>query len=76
MKIYVVGTHYKCLSKPLLMSTHNICFHGEISKILCGYPLFSGAMIPEYLSLGEPVCLPRFPLNSAIIINLLALPMV
>ena len=27
------------------MSTHNICFHGEIRKILCRYPLFSGAMI-------------------------------
>ena len=27
----------------LLMSTHNICFHGEISKIFCGYPLLSGA---------------------------------
>ena len=26
------------------MSTHNICFHGEIRKILCGFPLLSGAM--------------------------------
>ena len=26
------------------MSTHNICFHGEIRKI-CGYPLLSVAMI-------------------------------
>ena len=25
------------------MSTHNICFRGEI-KILCGYPLLSVAM--------------------------------
>ena len=27
------------------MSTHNICFHGEIRKIIhaCGYPLLSGA---------------------------------
>ena len=23
------------------MSTHNICFHGEIRKILCGYPLLA-----------------------------------
>ena len=32
------------------MSTHNICFRGEIRKILCGYPLLSVAMIhvPEY----------------------------
>ena len=26
------------------MSTHNICFCGEIRKILCGYPLISVAM--------------------------------
>ena len=26
------------------MSTHNICFGGEIRKILCGYPLLSVAM--------------------------------
>ena len=27
------------------MSTHNICFHGEIGKI-CGYPLLSVAVDP------------------------------
>ena len=27
------------------MSTHIICFHGEIRKILCGYPLLSVAII-------------------------------
>ena len=26
------------------MSTHNVCFHGEIRKILHGYPLLSVAM--------------------------------
>ena len=26
------------------MSTHNICFRGEIRKILCGYSLLSVAM--------------------------------
>ena len=26
------------------MSTHNMCFHGEIRKIFCGYPLLSGAL--------------------------------
>ena len=26
------------------MSTHNICFCGEIRKILCGYPLLSVVM--------------------------------
>ena len=34
------------------MSTHNICFSGEIRKILCGYPLLSVAMenVPSALS--------------------------
>ena len=27
------------------MSTHNICFHGEIRKIITGYPLLSRPMI-------------------------------
>ena len=26
------------------MSTHSMCFRGEIRKILCGYPLLSVAM--------------------------------
>ena len=30
------------------MSTHNICFHREIRKILCGYPLLSVAMHTYY----------------------------
>ena len=34
-----MGTHLKHLSEALLMSIHNICFHREIRKILCGYPL-------------------------------------
>ena len=24
--------------------THNICFHGEIRKVLCGYPYLEYAM--------------------------------
>ena len=32
-KMYVVGTHQKCLCEEFLMSTHNICFHREIRKI-------------------------------------------
>ena len=27
------------------MSTHNICFSGEIRKMFCGYPFLSGAMV-------------------------------
>ena len=30
------------------MSTHNICFCGEMRKILCGYLFLSGAMIRAY----------------------------
>ena len=42
------------------MSTHNICFRGEIRKILCGYPLLSVAirnkMISEFFS-KKKICL-------------------
>ena len=31
-------------NEVLLMNTHNICFHGEIRKKKCGYPLLSVAM--------------------------------
>ena len=44
MKKYALGTHQKRLTKALLMSTPKVCFHGEIRKILLGYPLLSGAM--------------------------------
>ena len=27
------------------MSTHNICFRGEIRKLICGYPLLSVATL-------------------------------
>ena len=26
------------------MSTHNVCFHGELRKILCGYRFLPGAI--------------------------------
>ena len=29
-KSYVVGAHLNCLEEAILMSTHNICFSGEI----------------------------------------------
>ena len=38
MKTYVLGTHLKHLAEALLTSTHNICFHGGIRKLLSGYP--------------------------------------
>ena len=31
-KTYIVGSHQKRLTQALLMSTHKICFHGEIIK--------------------------------------------
>ena len=33
IKTYVVGTHQKRLGEALLMSTHNICFCGDIRKV-------------------------------------------
>ena len=57
------------------MSTHNTRFHGEIRKILYGYPLISGAMTYgrkartqlEWLNvladLGLPYCLPIYALR-------------
>ena len=44
MKTYVMGTHKKRLAEALLMSTHNICFLGEIRKIFTGYPPLSRHM--------------------------------
>ena len=42
-------TNEKHLLEALLISTHSIHFPGEIKKkILCGYPLLSGAMFIEY----------------------------
>ena len=49
MKTYVVVTHEKRLREALLVSTHNICLHQEVRKLLYRCPLLSGAMInPRY----------------------------
>ena len=32
MKTFVMGTHLKHLTEALLVSTHNICFNGEVRK--------------------------------------------
>ena len=50
------------------MSTHNICFRGEIRKILCGYPLLSVAKLTYiyiYMSQLDLHCLHRYWLWSA-----------
>ena len=44
------------------MSTHNICFPGEIRKILCGYPLLSVAMSIFRISLQKHPC--RYSLEA------------
>ena len=46
MNIYVMVF----VRSALLTSTHKICFRGEIRKILCGYPLLSGAVLDSLLS--------------------------
>ena len=33
------------------MSTHNVCFHGEIRKILCGHPLIWSSVQEQSCSL-------------------------
>ena len=45
MKTYIMGTRKKYLGDVFLMNTHNVWFHREIRKILCGYPLISEAML-------------------------------
>ena len=37
------------------MSTHNIHLHGEIRKMLCGYPLLSVAMPEEIVQLQRMI---------------------
>ena len=55
MKTYVVGTHLKGLIEALLMSTHNICFRGEMRTVFTWYPLLSIAMQHVLFQLGvEP----------------------
>ena len=34
IKTYVVGTHEKSLTEAFLMCTLNICFYGELEKII------------------------------------------
>ena len=40
------------------MSIHNVCFQGEIRKILCGHSLFSEAIILQKMSKKVPGVLP------------------
>ena len=42
------------MGEVLLMSTHIICFHGEIRTLLCGYPPLPRAMqhFPAMIEIG------------------------
>ena len=57
-KTYLMGTHQKHLSEVLLMSTHNICFHGEIRKNIIWIPSliwsFDCAIFNQRLDLLKP----------------------
>ena len=48
MTTYVVGTHLKDLLEALLMSTHNICFCGEIRKVSFCVLLLLGTILDIY----------------------------
>ena len=58
MKAFVVATHEEYLGEVFLMSSHNICFHGEIRKnsVLYGLKKVSdlwsyGSWVPNFLTL-------------------------
>ena len=38
---YVLGAQKNCLIKTVLLSTHNICFGGEVRKIFFKYTILS-----------------------------------
>ena len=40
-----MDTHLKRISEALLMSTHSICFYGEIGTVQCGCPLSETLLI-------------------------------
>ena len=49
------------------MSAHNICFHGEIRKILYGYPILSGTIV--YVS-KNPFLMDRLVYTTNLLSNL------
>ena len=44
------------LGEVFLMIIHKICFHGRKRKIICGYPLLSGAM--NMVMSSQIICFP------------------
>ena len=52
-KPYVVGTHQKRLSEALPMSTHNICFNGELEKIIA--VKYSSLATPDKPNHKDPI---------------------
>ena len=44
-QLYVLGAQIDRLIETILLSTHNICFGGEIRKIIFSHPLSSRGLI-------------------------------
>ena len=45
--IYVLGVQKNYLIETVLLSTHNICFGGEIRKLFLGYALLTKVLRPK-----------------------------
>ena len=54
--MYVVGTHYNHLGYVIQMSTHNICFHGELMKIILSSHIICFTDLPTN-------CIPSLPVD-------------
>ena len=63
MKTYVVGTHLNHLSETVQMSTHNICFHWKIRKII----LQLSAIYSSYLVYWQVKQCPNKPYSLQIL---------
>ena len=61
IEIYVVGTRHNCLGEAILMSTHNICFYGELMKIIL-------ELSSNTLLICSSVIIHEVPPNSYVII--------
>ena len=62
--IHIVGTHQKCLTEALLMSTYNVCLHGVVRKIFIWIFFLSGVKCTCLLHFS-PVLEDTFLLDKA-----------
>ena len=51
----VLGAQKNCLIETVLLSTHNICFGGEIRKIIFQYALLSGGLRDMLKLMGKKI---------------------